>query len=51
MLLSYVEVYELGEQKNTGTPVVAPSMAWAPAENMSQGDLSRDEILNGAFGK
>lgn len=55
VLLPYVELYEMGQEKSGGQPVaVAPEqptpMSWAPAENVTADDLSREEILSGAFG-
>lgn len=55
VLLPYVELYEMGQEKNLGTPADTPTeelqaLNWAPAENVTADDLSRDEILSGAFG-
>jgi hypothetical protein len=53
VLLPIVDVYALG-QADTGTAVVSPKPkdepSWAPAEVVSADDLTREEILNGAFG-
>jgi hypothetical protein len=53
VLLPIVDIYALG-QADTGTPVVKPepkdAMNWAPAETISADDLTREQILEGAFG-
>lgn len=50
-----ITVYQWGQEKPEKKPVgqaeVTPkTLAWAPAETITADDLSRDEILDGAFG-
>jgi hypothetical protein len=54
VLLPFVELYEMGQEEMKGAPVTVPekpqALSWAPAEHITADDMSRDEILNGAFG-
>ncbi len=55
VLLPIINLYEMGQEEMKGTPVTTPAatdqpLNWAPAEQITVADISREEILSGAFG-
>jgi hypothetical protein len=54
VVMPIITIYEWGQEKNTGAHAATPEVAelsWASAEVISADDISREEILDGAFGK